>query len=76
VTDARQAGTIAAIELRVGDGGYLAALGPKLQSFYLEHGVLLRPLGNVVYVMPPYCTTAAELDRIYNVIEESLGLVR
>jgi adenosylmethionine-8-amino-7-oxononanoate aminotransferase len=76
IADARQAGTIAAIELRVPDSGYLAALGPKLNAFYLERDVLLRSLGNVVYVMPPYCMRASELDRIYGAIDESLALLR
>jgi len=71
----RQCGTIAAIELTAGDSGYLAALGPKLNRFYLERDVLLRSLGNVVYVLPPYCTSTNELDRIYDVIGESLTLV-
>jgi adenosylmethionine---8-amino-7-oxononanoate aminotransferase len=76
IADARQTGTIAALELRVPDSGYLAALGPKLNAFYLEHDVLLRSLGNVVYVMPPYCVRASELDRIYGAIYESLALLR
>jgi adenosylmethionine-8-amino-7-oxononanoate aminotransferase len=76
VKDARSLGTIAAIELEVPDGGYFAELGPKLNRFYLDRDVLLRSLGNVVYVLPPYCTTVAELDRIYDVIDESLSLVR
>jgi adenosylmethionine---8-amino-7-oxononanoate aminotransferase len=75
VATARQTGTIAALELRVPDAGYLAQLGPKLGAFYLEKNVLLRPLGNVVYVLPPYCTGPAQLRRIYDVIEESLALV-
>ena len=76
VKDARSRGTIAAIELDVPDGGYFAALGPQLNRFYLERDVLLRSLGNVVYVLPPYCTTLAELDRIYDVIDQSLALIR
>jgi adenosylmethionine-8-amino-7-oxononanoate aminotransferase len=72
--EARQTGTIAAIELRVSDSGYLAGLGPRLQAFYLSRNVLLRPLGNVVYVLPPYCITSDELDHVYDVIEESLAL--
>ena len=75
IANLRQTGTIAAIELRAPDSGYLAGLGPRLQAFYLERDILLRPLGNVVYVLPPYCTRADELDRIYDVVEESLGLV-
>ena len=69
-------GTIAAIELRVPDVGYLAALGPKLNAFYLERDILLRTLGNVVYLLPPYCVRANELDKIYGAIDESLSLVR
>jgi adenosylmethionine-8-amino-7-oxononanoate aminotransferase len=59
----------------VPDSGYFAELGPKLNRFYLERSVLLRSLGSVVYVLPPYCTTTAQLDRIYDAIEESLSLV-
>ncbi len=73
VKEARQTGTIAALELCVSDAGYLAPLGTKLNAFYLEKNVLLRPLGNVVYVLPPYCITSAELDRVYEIIEESLA---
>jgi adenosylmethionine-8-amino-7-oxononanoate aminotransferase len=76
VKEVRHRGTIAAVELRADDAGYFAELGPKLAAFYLERDVLLRPLGNVVYAMPPYCVAAAELDRIYDVIEESLAFVR
>ena len=76
IRDARQTGIIAALELRAPDAGYFAELGPKLAAFYLERNVLLRPLGNIVYTMPPYCTGAAELDRIYDVIDESLALCR
>jgi adenosylmethionine-8-amino-7-oxononanoate aminotransferase len=75
VAQVREIGTIAALDLRVPDPGYLAALGPKLNAFYLGKNVLLRPLGNVIYVLPPYCTGQAELKRIYDVIEESLALV-
>jgi adenosylmethionine---8-amino-7-oxononanoate aminotransferase len=76
VKDTRSCGTIAAIELEAPDGGYFAELGPKLNRFYLERDVLLRSLGNVVYVLPPYCTTRNELDRIYDVIDDSLALVK
>ena len=75
VRDVRTCGTISAIELEVPDGGYFAELGPTLNRFYLERSVLLRSLGNVVYVLPPYCTTVAELDRIYDTIDDSLALV-
>ena len=48
---------------------------PALYDFFLERGVLLRPLGNVVYVLPPYVITDEELYRVYDVLTESLELV-
>ncbi|RFB74961.1 adenosylmethionine--8-amino-7-oxononanoate transaminase [Methylovirgula sp. 4M-Z18] len=67
----RMTGTIAALDLHVGNAGYLADVGPKLRTFFLERGLLVRPLGNVIYVLPPYCVTSAELDRLYDAIDEA-----
>lgn len=58
----RQCGTIAAMDLNVTDAGYLAETGPRMRAHFLASGVLLRPLGNTVYVLPPYCVTAEDLD--------------
>ncbi|HEV2180164.1 MAG TPA: adenosylmethionine--8-amino-7-oxononanoate aminotransferase BioA, partial [Gemmatimonadaceae bacterium] len=67
----RVLGTVAALDLD-GEDGYLSAAGSELAAFALRHGVLLRPLGNVVYVLPPFCTTADDLGVIYRVIERFL----
>ena len=67
----RQLGTITAVDLDVRDPGYLAQAGSKLYASCLERGVLLRPLGNTIYVMPPYCTFGSELDLVYGVIREA-----
>jgi adenosylmethionine-8-amino-7-oxononanoate aminotransferase len=72
VGETRKIGTIGAIELRAPDGGYLSAMRPKLYQFFLERGVLLRPLGNVVYVLPPYVISPEELHRVYDVIQEAI----
>lgn len=64
----RQIGTVAAIELEA-PPGYLSAIGRELAAFALSNNVLLRPLGNVVYCLPPYCTTELELDQVYRVIQ-------
>jgi adenosylmethionine-8-amino-7-oxononanoate aminotransferase len=72
VGETRQIGTIGAIELRAGDAGYLSAMRPKLYQFFLERGALLRPLGNVVYVLPPYVISPEELHRVYDVIQEAI----
>ncbi|MGH9328446.1 MAG: adenosylmethionine--8-amino-7-oxononanoate transaminase [Terriglobia bacterium] len=75
VADTRMIGTVAALELRARDAGYLSAIGAQLYSFFLERNVLLRPLGNVVYILPPYAITLEELQYVYDVIEESLERV-
>ena len=72
VGETRQIGTVAAMELRAEDAGYLSAMRPKLYQFFLERGVLLRPLGNVVYVLPPYVISPDELHRVYDVIHEAM----
>jgi adenosylmethionine-8-amino-7-oxononanoate aminotransferase len=72
VGNVRQIGTIGALELVADDPGYLSALRPKLYEFFLERGVLLRPLGNVVYVLPPFVIEPDELHRAYDVIGEAI----
>ncbi|MET2833045.1 adenosylmethionine--8-amino-7-oxononanoate transaminase [Mesorhizobium shangrilense] len=69
--DSRATGTIAALDLRTGSAGYLAEIGPKLRAFFLERGLLVRPLGNVLYLLPPYCITSEELDGLYDAMEEA-----
>jgi adenosylmethionine-8-amino-7-oxononanoate aminotransferase len=75
VADVRRIGTIAAIELKVPDAGYLSSLRPRLYDFFLNRGVLLRPLGNVVYILPPYVITPEQLNFVYDTIHDSLALV-
>ena len=75
VADTRHIGTVAAIELKVPDAGYLSSLRPRLYEFYLNRGVLLRPLGNVVYLLPPYVITSGQLNFAYDVIQDSLALL-
>jgi adenosylmethionine-8-amino-7-oxononanoate aminotransferase len=73
VNNLRQLGTIVAMEFEDRAGAYLSALGPELMAFFRERDVLLRPLGNTVYVMPPYCISDEDLVRIYAVIGEALA---
>jgi adenosylmethionine---8-amino-7-oxononanoate aminotransferase len=70
----RRAGTITALELEARDSGYLAGIGPRLLAFFGNRDLLLRPLGNTIYVMPPYCVTEADLDKIYAAIAEAANL--
>src|SRR6266550_185776 len=75
VADVRHIGSVAAIELKVPDAGYLSSLRPRLYEFYLNRGVLLRPLGNVVYILPPYVITPGQLNFVYDIIRDSLALL-
>jgi adenosylmethionine-8-amino-7-oxononanoate aminotransferase len=72
----RQLGTIAAVEIAAEDAGYSSSLKPSLYRFFLEKGILLRPLGNVVYVVPPYVIPPADLHSIWDAITEALDLAR
>ncbi len=60
--DVRVIGGVGAVELASDRPGYLDQAGPRLAAAFLERGLLLRPLGNVVYFMPPYCITESEAD--------------
>jgi adenosylmethionine-8-amino-7-oxononanoate aminotransferase len=75
VAETRMIGTMAAVELRADDAGYFSKLRPALYRFYLDAGVLLRPLGNVIYVLPPYVIQPADLHLVHDVIAESLDRV-
>ncbi len=71
----RQTGTITAMELKTADGGYLAKIGPALQSHFRDARVLLRPLGNTIYVLPPYCVTSEDLQIVYDAIAAAAAIV-
>ena len=75
VSKPRICGTIAAMDI-VGHGeGYAAEIGPRLKTAFLDRGLLLRPLGNVLYLLPPYCIGEADLHRAWNGIGEVLESV-
>lgn len=61
-------GTILALEYQAEKSSYFQTMRDRLYHFFLSKGVLLRPLGNVLYVMPPYCIQAEELEYIYEQI--------
>jgi adenosylmethionine-8-amino-7-oxononanoate aminotransferase len=76
VKEVRRQGTILAIEFKTDEGSsYFNSIRDVLYEFYLSNGVLLRPLGNVVYIMPPYCITKDELNKVYDVIKQSMELI-
>ena len=75
VNHIRQRGTIAAFDLKVTDAGYTSTIATQLKAYFHEHGLLLRPLGNVVYLLPPYCITESDLMRSYHIIRHALETV-
>ncbi|MBD1386857.1 adenosylmethionine--8-amino-7-oxononanoate transaminase [Mucilaginibacter rigui] len=70
----RQTGTILAMEWETGNNtSYFSGLRDKLYYYFLNKGIILRPLGNIIYILPPYCITDTELDYIYTTVEQALN---
>ena len=69
----RQTGTILAMEWETGSNtSYFSTLRDRLYQYFLAEGIILRPLGNVLYILPPYCISNEELNYIYSKIEQAL----
>ena len=75
--DARQFGTIIAFEIKTSEQtNYLNSLAEHISEFFISRGIILRPLGNVLYILPPYCISNDDLDYIYNSVKEFLDIHR
>jgi adenosylmethionine---8-amino-7-oxononanoate aminotransferase len=72
VADVRQTGTIIAIEFKTDNPSYHHSLRDKIYRFFLGKKIIMRPLGNIIYLIPPYCTSNDELKYIYESITELL----
>lgn len=72
ISAVRQCGTILAFEIADERNNYMSELGPQLLRFFRERNILLRPLGNSIYIMPPYCIEPAELALIYDAIDQAI----
>ena len=72
IKNVRSIGTILAFEVNAGKDEYLNTTGPVVMEKALSKGVYIRPLGNTVYIMPPYCITEAQLSKVYRTIVEIL----
>ena len=73
IADVRQTGTIIAIELKTDNPSYHHNMRDVLYRFFLEEGIIMRPLGNIIYLIPPYCITDEDLTYIYDRIHKLLG---
>ncbi|HIP36090.1 MAG TPA: adenosylmethionine--8-amino-7-oxononanoate transaminase [Crocinitomix sp.] len=74
VAEVRQTGTILAIELHNQAGTtYFSNLKDKAYQYFIQRGLLLRPLGNVIFINPPYCISKNELEFAYQIITDFLN---
>ncbi len=72
----RVLGVIFALEINTSSQeSYYGNLRNKLYNFFIENGVILRPVGNIVYVLPPYVMTNSQLQKVYQTIENALEIV-
>jgi adenosylmethionine-8-amino-7-oxononanoate aminotransferase len=70
-TRARVCGTIAAFDLKFEEeSGYFASVSPRLRARFMDRGFVIRPIGNTIYLLPPYCITREELESAYKIINE------
>jgi len=76
VKEIRQCGTILAIELKtISDTSYLNTIRDTIYEFFLQRKIILRPLGNIIYILPPYCISNHDLDYIYSSIVDFLEII-
>ena len=76
IKEIRQTGTILTIELQTGEGtSYNSKERDFIYRFFLDKGILMRPLGNIIYILPPYCITQEQLYSVYTAIEELLSIL-
>lgn len=73
IKSANSLGTVLVLEINNEEGtSYFNSIRNHLYNAFLDRGILLRPLGNIIYILPPYCITNEELETIYKNIEEVL----
>ena len=76
IATTRVLGVIFALEIKTESSeSYYGTLRNKLYDFFIENGIILRPVGNIVYVLPPYIITNEQLQKVYKVVEKALEIV-
>lgn len=75
VASTRVLGVIFALELQVDNASYYGDLRNRLYHFFIENGVILRPVGGIIYILPPYIISTAQLQKVYQTIESALEIV-
>jgi adenosylmethionine-8-amino-7-oxononanoate aminotransferase len=76
VAQTRVLGVIFALEIKIdSEVGYYGKLRNQLYQFFIENGIILRPVGNIIYILPPYIITEEQLQKVYKIIEKALEIV-
>jgi adenosylmethionine-8-amino-7-oxononanoate aminotransferase len=76
VSTTRVLGVIFALEIKTESSeSYYGNLRNKLYDFFIENGIIIRPVGNIVYILPPYVITNHQLQKVYEVVEKALEIV-
>lgn len=76
VASTRVLGVIFALEIKTENSeSYYGTLRNKLYDYFIENGIILRPVGNIVYILPPYIIKNTELQKIYEVVEKAFAMV-
>ncbi|MEC4003312.1 adenosylmethionine--8-amino-7-oxononanoate transaminase [Flavobacterium sp. SUN052] len=76
VKTTRVLGVIFALEIKTNsEESYYGTMRNKLYNFFIENGIILRPVGNIVYILPPYVITNEQLQKVYATIENVLEIV-
>jgi adenosylmethionine-8-amino-7-oxononanoate aminotransferase len=76
VKEVRVIGDVLAVEMHAEDEGYLSTVGASVRNAFLARNIWIRPLGNVVYFMPPYAVSLQDVHRVCETFHEVLGGVR
>lgn len=76
VKTTRVLGTIFALEIKTeSHESYYGNMRTKLYNFFMQNGIIMRPIGNIVYILPPYIITNPQLEKVYQTIENALEIV-
>ena len=75
VGNTRVLGVILALDIKSEDTNYYGSLRNKLYNFFIENGVILRPVGNTIYILPAYIISESELNKIYKIVELALNTI-
>ena len=76
VKTTRVLGVIFALDIITeGEESYYGTMRNKLYNFFIKNGIILRPVGNIVYILPPYIITTTQLEKVYQTIEEAFEMI-